>query len=144
MPRVRGFHTERRNDTFGEAELVDAQGRLYKTPTAKFMMQFDEHDLRSKKVLDFKLPKRRPVTDRLPLPETDLKMTFFLPEVLEKKNMGKVVLPAARGMITELYMARGSNCGLCVVEEWLWVGQVEDDVTFKNIERHGRRSTPRV
>lgn len=143
MPR-KLFQTTRRNATFGKPELVDAAGREFKLPKPEFLAQFDADELRSSKILDMRLPKRVPAELRIPLPELDVKCTFFLPEVLAKKNRGNVVLPAARGTITELHMMKGSNCGLIVVEDWLWVGQAEDDFTNLNTGPRVRKLTPRV
>ena len=146
MPRRRkGFQTARRNATFGEPEIVDAKGRLYKAPSYEWMEQngdlFD--NLRDLKILDMKIPARRPREKRQPVPEMDQRMTFFLPDVLEPKNLGNVVMPAARGTITEMYMVKGSNCGLVIVYPWLWVGQEDDDI-FKRSEKGGRLLTPRA
>lgn len=138
------FQSTRRNATFGKPQLVDAAGREFKLPEPEFLKEFDKDELRSRKFLDLRLPKRVPAEERLSLPELDVKYTFFLPEVLAKKNRGNVVLPAARGRITELHMVKGSNCGLIVVEDWLWVGQADDDFTKQNTGPRVRKLTPRV
>tara|TARA_B110000196_G_scaffold317907_1_gene332090 strand:- start:1818 stop:2255 length:438 start_codon:yes stop_codon:yes gene_type:complete len=145
MPRRKAFQTARRNATFGEPEMVDAQGRQYKAPSDAWLKEHGDMvaEFGDRVILDMKIPVRRPREARADLPETDTRMTFFLPEVLEKKNFGNAVMPAARGTITELYMVKGSNCGLAIVYPWLWVGQAEDNI-FKHSVPSVRQLTPRV
>lgn len=136
---TQGGKTLRKNTNWGTPDLIDADGRQYAVPSKEYMALFADENLKNKRVFDMRLPRRVPRENRLEAPELDVRRTFFFPSVLKHEA---VAIPQARGTIIECYKARRSNVGLVVVDDWLWIGNAEDEPST-NIEPRGRLSTPR-